>query len=445
MSWFQTDDQFPNNRKSRELAERGLESQLDGLAALGMWNLAGAQCQATGTDGVVKRADAFRLVLNPEFVDHLAGLLVAVRLWHAPGHDCSRCPPVEPGTWLFHDWFDLKYDRAASKRVADRKKMELKDKGLINQVWARDCTDPAVPGVGKCRYCGVVVKRKDTRSTDGARPFLDHVDPTRADGARNVVLACSGCNQRKGNRTPAEAGMTLLPPPRPIVDTVSSVSPQRAAAGNVSPGNAAAGTFSPSPSVAGTAETVPAHPGTPATVSQPSATAGQPHTGSSPLTRSAGTPAQETDHSETTDRPRERPHENHGKPAVPVRATRTHAGLAGSGQGEGLGRGVGKGSGTGSPADTHPGEIPRKRRRRRGRGQSTTQPQPVNSPVSEITTDRDPNLDAGEAPEVFVHAQFGSPWKNWVGAPSTVDETTCPIHNIEDPCHKCLDEEGPNR
>ena len=73
MSWFQTDDQFPNNRKSRELAERGLEGQLDGLAALGMWNLAGAQCQATGTDGVVKRADAFRLVLNPEFVDHLAG------------------------------------------------------------------------------------------------------------------------------------------------------------------------------------------------------------------------------------------------------------------------------------------------------------------------------------------------------------------------------------
>lgn len=444
MSWFQTDDKFPTNRKPRALAERAVDGDLDGLAALGLWDLAGADCQASGTDGVVKRTDAIRLVLNPAIVDHLAGLLVGVRLWHAPGHDCPRCPAVEPGTWLFHDWFDIGYDRAASKRLADRKKAELKDRALINQVWARDCTDPAAPGIGKCRYCGVVVKRKDTRSLGDVRPFIDHVDPTKAEGVRNLVLACSGCNQKKGNRTPAEAGLELQPPPRPAAATVSSVSPQRVAAGNVSPGNAAAGTFSPSPSVAGTAETVPAHPGTPATVSQPSATAGQPHTGSSPLTRSAGTTAQETDHSETTDRPRERPDENHGKNAVLARTTRTSARQVGSGWGKGLGRGVGEGSGVGSAADTHQREIPRKRRRRRGRGQSTPQQQPVMPPVSEITPDRDPNLDAGEAPEVFTPARFGSPWNGWTGPRSTVDETTCRIHNIEDPCHKC-DEEGPNR
>ncbi|MDV8006763.1 HNH endonuclease [Rhodococcus sp. IEGM 1318] len=442
MSWFQTDDKFPTNRKPRALAERAVDGNLDGLAALGLWDLAGADCQASGTDGVVRRTDAIRLVLNPEIVDYLAGLLVGVRLWHAPGHDCPRCPAVEPGTWLFHDWFDIGYDRAESKRLGERKKAELKNKGLINQVWARDCTDPGVTGVGKCRYCGVVLKRKDTRSA--VRPFIDHVDPTKAEGVRNLVLACSGCNQKKGNRTPAEAGMKLLPQPRPTVATVSSVSPQRAAAGNVSPGNAAAGTFSPSPSVAGTDETVPAHPGTPATVSQPSATAGQSSTGSSPLTRSAGTTDRESDHSETTDRPRERPDENHGKNAVLARTTRTSARQVGSGWGKGLGRGVGEGSGVGSPADPHPREIPRKRRRRRGRGQSTPQSQPVMPPVSEITPDRDPNLDAGEAPEVFTPARFASPWNRWTGPPSTVDETTCRIHNIEDPCWKC-DEEGPNR
>lgn len=444
MSWFQTDDQFTNNRKPRELAERALEGKLDGLAALGLWNLSGSQCQATGTDGVIKRTDAIRLVLNAEIVDHLAGLLVGVRLWHAPGHDCPRCPVVESGTWLFHDWFDIKYDRAADHAIAVRKKAELKEPRLIAQVWARDCTDPAVPTIGKCRYCGVVLNRADKRSP--VRPFLDHVDPTRADGVHNLVLACSGCNQKKGNRTPVEAGLELLPPPRPNAATVSSVSPQRVDAGIVSPGNAAAGTFSPMPSAAGTAETVPAHTDSPETVSRPSATAGRPETGSSQLTGTADTieTRQTPDHCETTHRSTGRSNLDHTIEAVPARATRASAGQAGSGQGKGLGRGTGKGSGTGLPADTHDGEIPRKRRRRRGRGQSTSEPQPTQHHQSNNPLDRDPSLDAGAAPDVHVAARFGSPWKGWTGPPSTVDETTCLIHNIEEPCRKCH-EEGPNR
>ena len=30
----------------------------------------------------------------------------------------------------------------------------------------------------------------------------------------NIVTCCVGCNRRKGGRTPAEAGMKLLRPPR---------------------------------------------------------------------------------------------------------------------------------------------------------------------------------------------------------------------------------------
>ncbi|MDZ7914777.1 MAG: HNH endonuclease domain-containing protein [Rhodococcus sp. (in: high G+C Gram-positive bacteria)] len=411
MAWFQTDDQFTNNKKPRELAERALEGHLDGLAALGLWNLSGSQCQASGTDGVIKRTDAIRLVLNAEIVDHLAGLLVGVRLWHAPGHDCPRCPDVAAGTWLFHDWFDIKYDRAADKAIADRKKAELKDAKILQQVWARDCTDPAFPNIGNCRYCGIVVKRKDNRSTDGTRPFIDHVDPTVADGVRNLVLACSTCNQRKGNRTPMEAGLKLLDPPsRPEPATASPVSPQRAAAGTVSPGTPDAETVSP-----GTpdAETV------------------------SPTPSDAGTPEAATDHTPTTPRPQTRPDENQTLGAVPARATRAGTGLAGSGQGKGLGRGPGKGSGTGSPAEPHDGEIPRKRRRRRGRGKSTSQPQPTQPTPTNTSTDRDPLLDAGAAPDVKVPARFGSPWKGWSGRPSTVDETTCLTHGIEQPCWKC--------
>lgn len=57
---------------------------------------------------------------------------------------------------------------------------------------------------GLCRYCG-----------DSAIEF-DHVVPRSRGGtdhADNVVCACQPCNQRKGARTPDEAGMVLLPAP----------------------------------------------------------------------------------------------------------------------------------------------------------------------------------------------------------------------------------------
>jgi 5-methylcytosine-specific restriction endonuclease McrA len=50
----------------------------------------------------------------------------------------------------------------------------------------------------RCAYCG------------GHATTVDHVLP-RSRGGRNTwlntVAACDGCNQRKGDRTPAEAGM----------------------------------------------------------------------------------------------------------------------------------------------------------------------------------------------------------------------------------------------
>lgn len=57
----------------------------------------------------------------------------------------------------------------------------------------------------RCQYCGTSEKLT-----------LDHVLP-RSRGGRdtweNLVTACMPCNNRKGNRTPEEAGMRLLRPP----------------------------------------------------------------------------------------------------------------------------------------------------------------------------------------------------------------------------------------
>jgi len=52
----------------------------------------------------------------------------------------------------------------------------------------------------RCGYCA------------GPASTIDHVLPRSRGGGnswKNTVAACSGCNQRKGDRTPAEAGMVL--------------------------------------------------------------------------------------------------------------------------------------------------------------------------------------------------------------------------------------------
>ncbi|WP_329105029.1 HNH endonuclease [Micromonospora sp. NBC_01699] len=52
----------------------------------------------------------------------------------------------------------------------------------------------------RCAYC------------EGRATTIDHVLPRSRGGRntwKNTVAACYGCNQRKGDRTPAEAGMPL--------------------------------------------------------------------------------------------------------------------------------------------------------------------------------------------------------------------------------------------
>lgn len=61
---------------------------------------------------------------------------------------------------------------------------------------------------GKCQYCGQRVAHPEAT--------YDHVRPRAQGGTTvwdNVVIACIPCNQRKGGRTPQQAGMALLSTP----------------------------------------------------------------------------------------------------------------------------------------------------------------------------------------------------------------------------------------
>lgn len=60
----------------------------------------------------------------------------------------------------------------------------------------------------RCQYCG--------RRQSAAELTLDHVHPRSRGGAttwRNIVVSCFGCNAKKADRRPEEAGMALLKEP----------------------------------------------------------------------------------------------------------------------------------------------------------------------------------------------------------------------------------------
>ena len=62
-----------------------------------------------------------------------------------------------------------------------------------------------------CQYCGKILAAGELT--------LDHVVPRSRGGSstwENLVACCHYCNNRKGNRTPEEAGMKLLRQPRPF-------------------------------------------------------------------------------------------------------------------------------------------------------------------------------------------------------------------------------------
>ncbi len=62
-----------------------------------------------------------------------------------------------------------------------------------------------------CQYC--------QRPLPSGELTLDHVVPRSRHGEttwENLVACCHVCNNRKGNRTPEEAGMRLLRSPRPF-------------------------------------------------------------------------------------------------------------------------------------------------------------------------------------------------------------------------------------
>jgi 5-methylcytosine-specific restriction endonuclease McrA len=76
----------------------------------------------------------------------------------------------------------------------------------------------------RCQYCGASAQQLS----------VDHVVPRSRGGLdtwENVTTACLSCNVRKGNRTPREAAMPLLRPPRRPLGSFSFEASRQISAG----------------------------------------------------------------------------------------------------------------------------------------------------------------------------------------------------------------------
>lgn len=100
MPWFRVDDTLHGHPKARRA----------GLAAMGLWNLAGSHSMAYKTEGFVPEW----FVLSWPQGKRLAAQLVKQGLWLA---DAER---DEEAGWQFHDWED--YQASADEVEEDREK-----------------------------------------------------------------------------------------------------------------------------------------------------------------------------------------------------------------------------------------------------------------------------------------------------------------------------------
>ncbi|MFF3886575.1 mucin-2 [Streptomyces sp. NPDC001914] len=101
MTWFKVDDTAHTNPKLLKA----------GNAALGLWVRAGAYAAQHLTEGVIPGVVAQLYGTAPQ-----ARKLVASGLWHAPGHDCTRCEQPPAGDYVMHDFLIYNPTRA---RVED--------------------------------------------------------------------------------------------------------------------------------------------------------------------------------------------------------------------------------------------------------------------------------------------------------------------------------------
>jgi hypothetical protein len=131
MPFMLYDDQFPSHPKV-------VDVKLRDRTALTLHLLCGTWSSAGSAPGFVTEAAAVEQAGSRARAKKWAAALVDAGLWHAPGHDCGRCPQITAG-WVYHDWIDYNPDaEEVARRRAEisRKRSEAGARGAASR-WGK--------------------------------------------------------------------------------------------------------------------------------------------------------------------------------------------------------------------------------------------------------------------------------------------------------------------
>lgn len=200
MTWLRLDDGADTEPALLAIARtRGEADRFLGiLTALKLY------CARHLTDGYLPTLIVAEHIRSAGMLLKFTRPVIGAPLLHVRGDECECLPRGWPGGFDFavHGYLTTNPTKTEHD-VARAKAAELRDRELLAAVRRRDRD--------RCRYCAQATTAADRRSARGL--VYDHIDPALAAGAANLVVACRGCNSRKGKRTPDAAGMALLPAP----------------------------------------------------------------------------------------------------------------------------------------------------------------------------------------------------------------------------------------
>jgi 5-methylcytosine-specific restriction endonuclease McrA len=227
MSWYREDDKMHKNPKwvrITALADDRFPRSSDKARALAkdaklLQNVAGNWGAGNNCDGIITRAAVHQIAAEASMtfdeVINAAAVLTAAGFWIVLTKKRGG-----PG-WEINDWLEYQPSRQQVERKAtiDKLRKDLnrtaEGKRVAASVRRRDgdC----------CRYCNEPVSWTDRRSAHAGT--YDHVDPALLQNTvENVVVSCRHCNIVKGDRTPDDAGMPLLPPVGTVVRDLTAPS-----------------------------------------------------------------------------------------------------------------------------------------------------------------------------------------------------------------------------
>ncbi|MFJ6074676.1 mucin-2 [Streptomyces sp. NPDC093065] len=131
MTWFKVDDTAHTNPKLLKA----------GNAALGLWVRAGAYAAQHLTEGVIPGVVAQLYGTAPQ-----ARKLVASGLWHAHGHDCTRCEQPPAGDYVMHDFLTYNPTRARvedDRAAAAERQKRARERAAEQRNQERNPRDPS--------------------------------------------------------------------------------------------------------------------------------------------------------------------------------------------------------------------------------------------------------------------------------------------------------------